>query len=195
MRACSHGRRTPRRPRLGATHAHTASAANPRRTFRFRVCLSCQRTDKLCCPGCNSRSNRLTLMWCVRNHSVSVKRASCNIPPRARAMAPRKSTVVAAGTVAKVKKVSLVKPPSTRFSKTWQMESFGYKLLAIKVDLEAKTVEETWWQGQGQDGQTQKACKGQEEWQGQEDQASQIQRQEHSSQLRQEPRLSACRPG
>lgn len=149
MRACSHGRRTPRRPRLGATHAHTVSAANPRRTFRFRVCLSCQRTDKLCCPGCNSRSNRFTLMWCVRNHSVSVKRASCNIPPRARAMAPRKSTVVAARTVAKVRKVSLVKPPSTRFSKTWQMESFGYKLLAIKVDLEAKTVEETWLHEQG----------------------------------------------
>jgi len=64
-------------------------------------------------------------------------------------MAPRKSTVVAARTVAKVKKVSLVKPPSTWFSKTWQMESFGYKLLAIKVDLEAKTVEETWLHEQG----------------------------------------------
>ena len=151
MRACSHGRRTPRRPRLGATHAHTVSAANPRRTFRFRVtCLPVMSKNRqTVLPGLQFSIKPAHLMWCVRNHLVSVKRTSCNIPPPARAMAPRKSTVVAAGTVAKVKKVSLVKPPSTRFSKTWQMESFGYKLLAIKVDLEAKTVEETWLHEQG----------------------------------------------
>ena len=64
-------------------------------------------------------------------------------------MAPRKSAVVAAGTAAKVKKVAPVKPLPSRFVKKWQMESLGYKLLAIKVDLEAKTVEETWLHEQG----------------------------------------------